>query len=190
MAANRNRGTVDLNVYRNQRSRMLEVPNAPVRGTAVPKTRPNPSRNAQPVRRPRVIRKTQKQLQEEAKRSRAVALKVVAIAFFLFLLMGFQIYSHVQVDELDSELNSLNQQISVLKSDNTRRNMELNANISLEKVDQYARNELGMVKISDYQVNYVKLSDADAVEVSGDKIHHKSALANDSAQKREVKQNE
>ena len=107
----------------------------------------------------------------EARRSRVAAVRIVAIATVLFMALGFQIYAHVQVDELDQQLNEINQQISVIESDNTRRNMELNANVSLERVDQYAKNELGMVKISDYQVNYVKLSEADAVEVSGGKTH-------------------
>ena len=64
--------------------------------------------------------------------------------------------------------------------------MELNANVSLENVDQYARNELGMVKISDYQVNYVKLSEDDAVEVSGGKTHNDKGIA----QKLKINKNE
>ncbi|MBP5460356.1 MAG: hypothetical protein J6Y62_09415, partial [Clostridia bacterium] len=93
--------------------------------------------------------------------------------------------SRVQVDELDQKLTEINQQISVIESDNTRRNMELNASVSLEKVDQYARNELGMVKISDYQVNYIKLSEEDMVEVSGGKSHDKNL-----AQKIKISKNE
>ncbi len=175
MATTRNRGTVDLNAYRNQRNSRMSEPTRPVRGTAVPKTRPSTTPNTQKARKPRVIQKTNKQLKAEAKRSRAAAIRIVAIAAVLFLALGFQIYGHVQVDELDQELNAINQQISVIESDNTRRNMELNANVSLEKVDEYAKNTLGMVKISDYQVNYVKLSDEDAVEVSGGKTHNDNA---------------
>lgn len=184
MAATGNRGTVDLNAYRNQRNRRLSEPVGPVRGTAVPKTRPAPTPDTRKVRRPRVVPKSQKQLRAEARRSRAAAVRIVAIASVLFLVLGLQIYAHVQVDELDQQLNEINQKISVLESDNTRRNMELNANVSLEKVDQYAKNELGMVKISDYQVNYVKLSEADAVEVSGGKTH------GDIAQKLKINKNE
>ncbi|MBQ8063184.1 MAG: hypothetical protein IJ720_06995 [Clostridia bacterium] len=171
MAATGNRGAYDLNAYRNQRNARLSEPVGPVRGTAVPKTRPDPAPRTRQAPKPRVIQKTKKQLRQEAQRSRAAALRIIAIAAVLFVVLGFQIYSEVRVDELDQQLADINQQIAVVESDNTRRNMELNANVSLEKVDQYARGELGMVKISDYQVNYVKLSDADAVEVSGGKTH-------------------
>ena len=171
MAAAANRSTYDLNTYRNQRNRRGNANDYAVRGTAVPKVRPNPAAQPKRAPKPKVITKSQKQLRRETKRSAAAARKILAVATVLFLLVGFQIYSHVQLDELDQQLTEINQQISVIESDNTRRNMELNASISLDKVDSYARNELGMVKISDYQVNYVKLSDQDAVEVSGGKSH-------------------
>lgn len=182
MAATGNRGAYDLNAYRSQRNARLSEPVGPVRGTAVPKTRPNPAPRTKRAPRPRVVTKSKKQLRQEAQRSRAAALRIVAIAAVLFIVLGFQIYSEVRVDELDQQLTDINQQIAVIESDNTRRNMELNANVSLEKVDQYARNELGMVKISDYQVNYIKLSEADAVEVSGGKTH------SDFAQKLKINQ--
>lgn len=182
MAAARNRGAYDLNAYRDQRNRALSEPVGPVRGTAVPKTRPNPA--PQRAHRPRVIQKTKKQLKAETRRSRAAALRITVIAAVVFFALGLHIYCQVQVNELDQQLTDINQQIAVLESDNTRRNMELNANVSLDKVDEYARNELGMVKISDYQVNYVKLSDQDAVEVSGGKTH------SDFAQKLKIHQNE
>ena len=171
MAARGNRGTYDLGAYRNQRNASTSANRQVVRGTAVPKTRPNPA---------------PQQLRAEARRSRAVAIRVVALAAVLFLVFGFKIYSQVQVDELDQKLDAINKEISVIESDNTRRNMELNANVSLEKVDQYARNELGMVKISDYQVNYVKLSEDDAVEVSGGKTHNDKGIA----QKLKINKNE
>lgn len=171
MAAAGGRGTYDLDSYRNERNRRRYADDYSVRGTAVPKVRPRPAPKTKAAPRPKVITKTKKQLREETRRSGALARRIVAVAFVAFLMIGFQIYSHVQLDELDQQLTEINQQISVIESDNTRRNMELNASVSLEKVDSYARNELGMVKISDYQVNYVKLSDQDAVEVSGGKNH-------------------
>ncbi len=175
MAAAKNRGAYDLNAYREQRNAGKSANNRVVRGTAVPKTRPDPTPQARPAPKMKVIRKSQKQLQAETRRSRALALKVLSIAVVMFLALGFNIYSRVQVDELDQQLDEINRQISVLESDNTRRNMELNASVSLERVDEYARNQLGMVKISDYQVNYVRLSEEDAVEVSGGKVHQSLA---------------
>ncbi len=186
MAATGNRGAYDLNSYRSQREARLSEPNRLVWGTAVPKTRPNPTPQARRAQRPRVIRKSKKQLRAEAQHSRAFAIRIVALAAVLFLALGFKIYSGIQVEELNQELNVLNEQICDMESENTQRNMELRANVSLEKVDQYARYELGMVKISDYQVNYVKLSEDNAVEVSGGKTHSDDGIA----QKLKISKNE
>lgn len=142
------------------------------RGSAVPVARPRqPAAEPRRAPRPRVVRKTKAQLRAEARRSRAVAIRILTVATVLFTMIAFQIYSQVRVDELDHQLNDINRQISIVESDNARLNMMLDASISLDKVDDYARNKLGMVKVSDYQVNYVKLSEADSVEVSGGKIH-------------------
>lgn len=145
----------------------------PVRGTAAPKVRPRPAPRQQPNLK--VVRKTNKQLDQETKRARARAIKIIAVAALLFAIFSFQIYGKLKMDELDQQIADINQQISVVESDNSRRNMELSANVSLERVDEYARNELGMVKISDYQVNYVKLAGEDEVEVSGGKTHQNIA---------------
>ena len=139
-------------------------------GSAVPAARPRPS--AQPgYPRPHVVRKTKRQLRAETRRSRAAAIKIMSVALVCFTLIVFQIYSKVRVDELDRQLASVNKEISVIQSDNTRLNMELDADVSLDKVDDYARNVLGMVKAQDYQVNYVKTAGQDNVEVSGGKQH-------------------
>ena len=142
-----------------------------VPGSAAPAARPVPQTQPGKVVRPKVVRKTKKQLRVEARRARWKAIQVLAVASVLFSVLVFQIYSQVRVDELDREISAVNAEISVIESDNTRLNMKLDANISLEKVDDYARNVLGMVKVDNYQVNYVNLSAGDAVEVSGGKVH-------------------
>ena len=95
----------------------------------------------------------------------------MAIATVLFLVLGFQIYSHVRVEELNRQIETTNSSISVMQSENTRLKMDLNASASLDKVEDYAVNELGMVKVENYQVNYLNLSSGDSVEVSGGKTH-------------------
>ncbi len=138
-------------------------------GTAVPAAKPR--RQAQPVSQPREVRKTKRQLQAETRRARAQAIKLMAVASVCFFLIGFQIFSHVQVEELNHEIEAVNTSISVMESENTRLNMNQNANVSLDRVEDYAVNVLGMVKVENYQVNYVNLSEGDSVELSGGKTH-------------------
>lgn len=138
---------------------------------AVPKRKMPGAPERRQVQKPRVIEKTRAQLRAESRRSRAKALKVLMVCTVFFSLIAFQIYSRVQVDELDRQLDTINSEISILDSENTRLNMQLDSIISLDKVDEYAQNTLGMVKVENYQVSYVDLSKGDKVSVSGGKVH-------------------
>lgn len=135
--------------------------------SAAPKRSPAASPKAAP--RPKVVKKTRAQLRAEQRRSTAKTIEVLLVCAVMFSLVAFQIFSHVRADELDRELKSINSEISVLESENTRLNMQLDAIISLDKVDKYAQDVLGMVKVENYQVSYVDLSGDDSVEVSGGK---------------------
>lgn len=138
-------------------------------GTAVPIAQPRPQ--ATPASRPKEVKKTKAQLRAETRRARAQAIRIFAIATLLFFLLGFSVFSHVKVEELNHQIEAVNSSISVMESENTRLNMNLNANVSLDKVEDYAVNVLGMVKVENYQVNYLNLSDGDEVELSGGKTH-------------------
>lgn len=139
-------------------------------GSAAPARRNIPNTRARMAPKPHVVTKTKKQLRAEEFRSTKKATKALVICSIFFLLIGFQIYNQVQVDELDRQLDSINQQIEVVDSENTRLNMELDSIISLDKVDDYAQNVLGMVKVENYQVSYIDLSGGDAITKSGGKI--------------------
>ena len=50
-----------------------------------------------------------------------------------------------------------------------RLSMKLDSMISLEHVEEYAENTLGMTKVEGYQMEYIDLSGNDKVVLSGDK---------------------
>ncbi len=138
-------------------------------GSAAPRRQPQraPRRQVQP----RVVQKSRAEIRAEERRARAKAFKIVTVCSLLFVLIGFQIYSQVKVDEIDRKIANVNSQIEIVESENTRLNMQLDSRISLDKVDDYAQNVLGMVKVENYQVSYIDLSGGDAVTISGGKVH-------------------
>lgn len=158
------RGTEAID-YNKMRSRTYDE------GSAAPKRKLPSAPERRQVQRPRIVEKSRTQLRAESRRSRAKAIKVMMVCAVFFSLIAFQIYSRVQVDELDRQLDSINSEIEVLDSENTRLNMQLDSIISLDKVDEYAQDTLGMVKVENYQVSYVDLSKGDTVSVSGGKVH-------------------
>ena len=141
-------------------------------GSAVPSRRQAPQRPIDPRRqapRPKVVRRSKASIRAEQKLSRKRAIEALLVCALLFSVVAFQIYSQVKVDELNRELKTVESNIDVLKSENTRLNMELDSRISLEKVDDYAQNVLGMVKVENYQVSYIDLASSDTVEISGNR---------------------
>ncbi len=137
---------------------------APVRQ---PRRQPEPRRQVQP----KVVTRSKKEIRAEEYKVNGKAFRVVLACTILFMLIGFQIYSQVKVDEINREIANVNSKIEVVESENTRLNMELDSRISLDKVDDYAQNVLGMVKVENYQVSYVDFSGGDTVTISGGKQH-------------------
>ncbi|MBR6512633.1 MAG: hypothetical protein IKT24_04115 [Clostridia bacterium] len=137
-------------------------------GSAAPKRKQAP-KHAAP--KPTVLKKSRKQIRAEEFRNNKKAVKVLLVCGLFFFFIALQLYSQVQVDELDRELDAINSQIEIVESENTRLAMELDSIISLDKVDDYAQNVLGMVKVENYQISYIDLSGGDEVTQSGGKIH-------------------
>lgn len=142
-----------------------------MQSSAAPARRNIPNTRPRTAPKPKVLTKTKAQLRAEELRNAKKAVKVLSVCAILFTLIFFQIYSQVQVDELDRKLDDINKQIEVVESENTRLSMELDSIISLDKVDDYAQNVLGLVKVENYQVSYIDLSGEDAITQSGGKIH-------------------
>lgn len=117
-----------------------------------------------------VTRKRKQQSRQKTKceprlcvRQRCLRLPLFALAFAALL------YSKLRVDELDRQIAKTESNLTAAQAETVRLNMQLDSTISLEKVDDYAQNVLGMVKAENYQIEYIDLSGDDKVTVSGGK---------------------
>lgn len=132
--------------------------------------RARPVREEEPYRRPELKvaderkPKTRAQLRTEEVRGYKVSAKVVAVAVILFAMLAAVLYGESMKNQLSHEISTLQNQLNVAKSENTRLNMELNALVSIEKIDQYATEKLGMVKMSKYQIEYIDTAAAKSKE--------------------------
>lgn len=135
-------------------------------GSAAPKVKPVPEH------RPKLelVKKTgmtASQVREQTAADTRKIIKVMVVAISLLMFMALSIYSRVQLDEINREISSVENKIALAKSDAVKLENELNAIVSLDNVEKYATNELGMVKVQDYQVVYIDLSSEDYVAVAG-----------------------
>lgn len=112
---------------------------------------------------------TRAQIQSEARKSAMQARKILAVACVVIMFLAMVIYSRVQLDEINRDIKQVESAMKIAQSDTVRLNNALSSVISINKVEDYALNVLGMVKVQDYQVVYVDLSDEDSVVMANGK---------------------
>lgn len=132
-----------------------------------------PVRKDLPVERPKpqLVRKKRKstaQLRAEARVSARQAVRICVISGVLLLMLSMMIYSRVEITKLDHEIGTYQRELNVARSEGTRLSMQLSSMVSLDKVEQYASEKLGMVQQQKHQVEYIDMSDGqDKVVKSG-----------------------
>lgn len=130
--------------------------------SAAPKIKEEPKKAPQ-LKLVQQPKPTRAQIQNEARQSAMQARKILAVACAVIIFMAMVIYSRVQLDEINREIQQVESAMKIAQSDTVRLNNSLSSVISINKVEDYALNVLGMVKVQDYQVVYVDLSGEDSV---------------------------
>ena len=95
--------------------------------------------------------------------------KAMCCLAVLFAFTVVNLFMSAESDKLDSEIASLQKEVSIAEGETVRLNAELNSMVDTEKVIEYAETKLGMVKAESYQITYINLSQGDEFVVSGDK---------------------
>lgn len=133
--------------------------------SAAPEIRRAPEKRPQ-LKLVQQTKRTAAQIKQETNEATRKIIKIVAVAISILLFMSMAIYSRVQLDEVNRKISSVENKIELAQSDTIRLNNELNALVSMNNVEDFAANKLGMVKVQEYQVVYVDLSTEDCVVVA------------------------
>lgn len=121
------------------------------------------------VQQPELLREkpiSKKRAFAEAKVSRAAAAKACAFALMMLLVIGSLIYCRVILTDLQVNLNNAKSELSASESEYTSLQMKYNSILAPDKVEEYARNELGMVKRENYQIRYFDISGSDGAQLT------------------------
>ncbi len=141
-------------------------------GSAAPKVKPEPQKKPQ-LELVKKTRLTAQQMRQQTAAETRKTIKVMSVAMAILMFMALAIYSRVKLDEINREISSVEKKIELAQSDAVKLNNELNAIVSINNVEEYATNELGMTKIQDYQVYYIDMSSQDYVAVAnGESINN------------------
>ena len=165
------------NAYKSYNIEQFE-PRAVTNSNAAPKMKPAPQKRPQLeiLKKPRM---TAKAFLEESQTGAKQARKIFIISALVLAFMFVVIYSRVQLDEINREISSIEKSITLAQSDTIKLDNQLSSMVSINKVEEYAANVLGMVKVQDYQVVYVDLSADDSVVVANGKQAQKTDVINE-----------
>ena len=106
------------------------------------------------------------QTAQEARESTKMAIRACAFALTMFLTSGAIIVCHVQLTNLQIDLTKKQNELSVVESENISLKMKYNSMMSMDKIEEYAQSELGMVKRESYQVEYFDISDESGAQLT------------------------
>ncbi len=141
-------------------------------GSAAPKVKPAPQKKPD-LRLVQKTRLTAQQVRQQTAAETRKTIKVMCVAMAVVMFMALAIYSRVRLDEINRDISAVEKQIELAKSDTVKLQNELNAIVSINNVEEYAANELGMTKVQDYQVYYIDMSSEDRVAVvNGESINN------------------
>ena len=111
-------------------------------------------------------KKTQRAIQKHNQKQ--AVLNIVVIVFLCSILLAsfcYLIYEHVQLSDLNAEIDSLNGQIEVLKSEQIGLSSQLCNIASPEKIEKYA-DDHGMQKMDSNQITYITVEGGDKIGVA------------------------
>lgn len=102
----------------------------------------------------------------QAKVSRAAAARACAFALMMLIVIGSLIYCRVILTDKRVKLNEARTELAASESEYTSLKMRYNSILAPDKVEEYARDELGMVKRENYQVRYFDISGSDGAQLT------------------------
>lgn len=112
--------------------------------------------------------KTYAQKKLDMRRNAAKMVLIGLLFVMAFAVICVDLSGWAKGYELSRSIDAVKEEIVAAEGENVRLNNALNAMTNIAKVDEYAENELGMVKLENYQVEYIDLSQGDKIINAGE----------------------
>ncbi len=137
------------------------------RGTAVPKSAPVHKHRKKPQAKNNIIElpeinvsKAQRKKYNPVALCAGFVMSAIAVVAIVSIILG-----QVRLAELNQEIASAETRLSQTQSLHTQMQAKIEASLSAAAVEEYARNELNMVKATNQQKEYISLSQGDKAEI-------------------------
>lgn len=118
---------------------------------------PQPNRGFRVRENPK--QKSRNQLKAEQKRGFGNVKVIIGVALTCIVMFCGVLYTNAQKNELSHKINSIQKELAVANSENVRLTSELDALVSVNMIEQYAVENLGMTKIQARQIHYIDVAE-------------------------------
>lgn len=106
------------------------------------------------------------------KKAFKTAVNVLSIAIAISMIIGV-VYTNSCITEITTDITETQKQITELESEKAYLNFTLESRMSLNDIENYAVNVLGMVKMDSAQVEYVEVESENKVELNQNNLGNK-----------------
>ena len=153
-------------------------------GTSAPKLEPvyEPETAPEKKKTAKTAKKNKASVSRNAQKKAAIAsyvsgAKILLSVFSIAFVLGIALFLNVKMDETATRINAVQSEINIEKSENVRLESALEGMVSIDKVEDYAENTLGMVKLENYRITYFDSDESNNVVISGGKSYNENTLA-------------
>lgn len=150
-------------------------------GTSAPQLEPAYEPEVIPEKKQTVKKKkatsVNKSQKNAARASYISSAKILLSVFSVAFVLGIVLFLNVKMDETATRINAVQSEINIAKSENVRLESALEGMVSIDKVEDYAEQTLGMVKLENYRITYFDSGESNHVVISGGKSYRENSLA-------------
>lgn len=116
----------------------------------------------------RVAEQQRPQIQKVAKTrtaSHASPLKAIACMLLVIAVTSALLYTRVQLTESIQKVEKASQEYTELEAEGIRMNLALQGKVSLKNAEEFADTQLGMSKMDNKSITYMRLTQENKIEV-------------------------
>ena len=144
-------------------------------GTSAPKLDPAYNPHTSPEKKTTVKKKQTQTVSKKAVKatqaSFVMSVKILAVLTVIFSFFSVAMFLNGKLDETATDISRIESEIKIARSENVRLESALEGMVAIDKVEDYAENNLGMVKLENYKITYFESDEGNHVVVSGGKSY-------------------
>ena len=114
---------------------------------------------------PAVVRTNRKDKTEERRKEerRKYNVRFVSLVIAVAFLAVYTVYSNMLLTRTQALITDYSAKLTEIESENVFLDYQIESMVSISNVEEYVENELGLVKISTAQIEYVNLEDTNKI---------------------------